>query len=248
MTNEPLYSVSPTRLTIGSDSPVNKDSLTSIVPSLTTASTIICLPLDNFKISSMTTSTIPISCSKPSLTTMAVGAESKDNLSIIFLALISCMIPIVVLIATITTDTAWVNCAPVASNKATIEKIKRLKNVKTFEMIILPIVFVEPFSETFTKPARCLFSTSSDVNPSKTSGLYLSTIISSLDLIRLETLVSVTIVFASISPKGSPLIVGGSSTNTVLGPRFLRTGLSSVFGSSNKAIKSFCESFAIFFT
>ena len=43
----------------------------------------------NMIISSRTTSWTPISCFSPSRTTLAVGADNNDNLSIVFLALIS---------------------------------------------------------------------------------------------------------------------------------------------------------------
>src|SRR5690606_35486890 len=119
---DPEYNVSPAFLIIGSDSPVNSDSLTSTEPSLTTASTIICLPDASLMMSSITTSSIAISCSSASRTTTAVGADSSDNLSIIFLALTSCKIPMIVLIAAINSEKVCMIDAPLQTSSTTIAK------------------------------------------------------------------------------------------------------------------------------
>ena len=92
----------------------------------------ICLPFSNNNKSSKTTSVTAISRIAPARFTIAVGADINDNLSIVFLALISWIIPIVILAVTIARNTksenAWIEIRTPA-----IVKHKILKNVKIFE-------------------------------------------------------------------------------------------------------------------
>lgn len=68
----------------GKDSPVNIASLTSIVPSLTMASADIWFPFVSTTKSSNTISSVFIETAAPSLITVAVGAVTSLNLSIVF--------------------------------------------------------------------------------------------------------------------------------------------------------------------
>ena len=92
--NEPAYKVSPGPFLTAIDSPVNKDSLTSISPSITIQSAEICFPFLNLTMSSKTNSLTGNSFVKDSLITVVVGAVTIESLSIVFLALISWTIPI----------------------------------------------------------------------------------------------------------------------------------------------------------
>ena len=125
----PEYKTSPFFFFIATLSPVNKLSLTSTSPSTTLQSAQICLPVVNKIISSITTSSTGMSIVCPSLITDAVGAETKLIFSIVFLALISWIIPITILLKIIARNNKLVQ-APTAIKAPATKKHNILKKVK----------------------------------------------------------------------------------------------------------------------
>ena len=105
----------------------------------------ICFPVDKITISSSTTSSCAMVSSTPSRTTLTVGAVSNDSFSMVFLALISWTIPIIMLMTmmsiknTLLHDWSYIIFTTTSATKTKKQSI--LKNVNTFSLTMLQMVF-----------------------------------------------------------------------------------------------------------
>src|SRR5574344_437595 len=132
----PEYSISPTFLYFFSLSPVIQDSFTSQYPSIIIESVTTWLPGLNKIRSSKTISFSLIFSSLPSLITVILDCDIKDNLSVISFDLISCIILIEVL-ANITNINNKFLYEPVSKTAIPKHIFKKLNKVK----VLLNIIF-----------------------------------------------------------------------------------------------------------
>ena len=90
------------------------------------------------------------------------------------------MIPMVILAVMTPMKNRLEMDAPTVISHPAIPKFRKLKKVKILAVMILGMLLLLPVSVMLARPAIWRSSTSSVVNPFSTSGLYLSTTISSL--------------------------------------------------------------------
>ena len=141
ITELPESRSSPVFLETASDSPVRRDSLTSSVPSMTTASEQICMPLSRSRMSSSSTSAKSISIAAPFRSTIAFGVDSSDSFSIRRFAFSSCIIPMAVFRAITKMKNRFDQACTKISAKA-ISTLNRLNRVQIFSRKICPVDFV----------------------------------------------------------------------------------------------------------
>ena len=154
-------------------------SLTSIVPSTIMPSAQICLPDERIVMSSMTISSMAISISSPSRTTFALGAERRDNLSIVRFERMPCTIPqmqlpmmriikpklpkpaMVKLVSTTVLPSTVLKLMNVKNTRITAKATKtKLKNVKMFSRRICGIDLVFMVCSPLILPSATRVATS----------------------------------------------------------------------------------------
>ena len=161
----------PAFLAISSDSPVTRASFTVTFPLHTTASAHIWLPASNITISSSTSSSLPTQPSLPSRMTFVRGADTSESFSSVFLARISCIVPIMVFTKTTTRNVRLLYEPSTSSMPARMKKI-RLKYVKMFVRMIFGMVFVVLPTSMFERPSSVRSSTCAALRPYSGEGKY----------------------------------------------------------------------------
>ena len=173
ITKLPDKIISPSFFVIAFDSPVIKDSSTSISPCLILQSVIIWFPVSNSNISSSTISFISIFSFFLFLMQFTFVVEIKESLSITLFECISWNVLIAVFITTRPINSIFLY-SPTAKTAKASSKFIRLNIVKKLLIIIDFILLVGEVVSKLTSPSFFLFSTWLFDNPSSIFGLYLS--------------------------------------------------------------------------
>ena len=160
---------SPFCFTTGSDSPVIRDSLTSHSPSATTASAQIWLPEASSRMSSSTTSSMGMLWRWPPRSTLALGAEMRDSLSMVRLARMPWKEPMRML-EKMTPMNRALRGEPTRITARAKAKFSKLKKVNTFSRMIWPSVLVLMPVSPLSRPWRFRAATWSGERPAAGSG------------------------------------------------------------------------------